>query len=548
MKDSFKTFVVIEKTSLSKMINSIAFIFRKTPLLGKHLGESYRFFELKEIVYFFYPIFSILKHILGSAMTLLLVGAFNFFIFSLLRNFGPITNLFPKDLDSNWLLLEYLSSLMIFPLTYFSTALFKNFIIEYGQPINEYFTIYYMKPEYLFDNFLYHKPLIRFISRTIVFMIAFKIVGDLSPLRSLGLSLAILFVEISASVFWLARSLKKKPGEKKSIIDKSFFQFLLIIAIDLLLSFLVLKFRPKFIDLFILGIATVFLIRALSYMRSFTGHAKVVEMTNREFELVLSKIEKANDHSLKLTNEDINNKSVKGEGFAYLNKLFFQRHKRLIIKPIVIKSIIILILGILAFILSLMRVLKDLDQKDLFTSLIIILTLAMYIACTQKNILRAMYLNCDQGLMPYGFYRTSSNILTMFKERLGSLLKIMAIPSLSNLITYLLLTYNLGEISIGYRLMGVLYIILVGLFFTSLPLAQYYIFQPFDQEGKVVGKASSILDFFVYFLIFYVFPSLSIKLGAFYFMVLVGAIGLVFFFLSQVLTYKLGSKTFRIRS
>ena len=114
-----------------------------------------------------------------------------------------------------------------------------------------------------------------------------------------------------------------------------------------------------------------------------------------------------------------------------------------------------------------------------------------------------MYLNCDQGLMPYGFYRDKKNILAMYKERSISLFKIMIIPSLILIAIYLLVASFDKTIGLNQKILTIIYIILLDLFFVNLPLMEYYLFQPFNREGQKTGKAVMLIDGLVYASVFF---------------------------------------------
>ena len=171
----------------------------------------------------------------------------------------------------------------------------------------------------------------------------------------------------------------------------------------------------------------------------------------------------------------------------------------------------------------------------------------MYILLKQDNILRSIYLNCDKGLMPYGFYRENKNVLLMYKERFKSLLKIIALPSIAIIISYLGLTYFDKSIDTYDKILNVIYIGLLGLFFVNLPLMEYYLLQPLDQEGKKVGKLANLIDWLVYAAVFFILPRLGDLTSEATFVIVISAFIIGFIIVSQILIYKLSHKTFKIR-
>ena len=72
MNKDFRTYILAEKIALTESFNMMVYGIRKFPLIGKKLGDKYRFFEFKEIMYSFYPIFVLIKQILGCALSFLI--------------------------------------------------------------------------------------------------------------------------------------------------------------------------------------------------------------------------------------------------------------------------------------------------------------------------------------------------------------------------------------------------------------------------------------------------------------------------------------------
>lgn len=544
MNKSYRAFSIIQKVNLAKTINGLVWTTRKLPIIGKRLGDKYNFFEFKEVVYALYPIFSFLGRAIKSAFSLLAPLFFDLIIFSVLININPIVSLIGYKPGSMMELNNYLAGRMIVPIFYLSLALIRNFITDNFASINDYYNSFHMDPKDLFKSFLYYDPAFRFVGRSLVFAVYFKVFGNLPIYVSIIMSAAIFCLELGASIFWLRIYMK----DKKTIFQNIFFQLALMTLINFGVSLGVLwtGIAPLSISLVAFAFGFISLLAGLAYMKNFTSYAYVLEKANRDYQINLDKLDTTNDLTTKIEDKNIGYEKVKGTGFAYLNNLFFIRHKKLITKPIIIRSLIVLALGLALFI-ALKFFIKPSDQED-SDSLVYFLPMIMYILCKQNNIIKTMYLNCDQGLIPYGFYRENKNLLAMFKHRLISLLKIMVVPTLSLIISFSLVTSVVSEIRIGEMVGGVISIVFMGLFFTCLPLMQYYIFQPFDQEGKPVGKISSLMDISLYFVCISLAPQLFNLVSFYTFMAIVIIFSIGFVGLTLFLVYKIGHKTFRIRS
>ena len=76
MNKDLRTYILAEKIALTEAFNMMVYGIRKLPLIGKKLGDKYRFFELKEIMYSFYPIFVLIKQILGCLLSFVIAYLF----------------------------------------------------------------------------------------------------------------------------------------------------------------------------------------------------------------------------------------------------------------------------------------------------------------------------------------------------------------------------------------------------------------------------------------------------------------------------------------
>ncbi|WP_306483520.1 hypothetical protein [Anaerococcus sp.] len=179
MNKSLRTFSIIQKISLAKTVNGIVYFFRKIPLLGKFLGDKYRFFELKEIVFFFYPVFALIWQIIKSAMVFAIT-----FLWMIYANklFGKVFN--AEELLAGKIgalsLNQYTASLLVPCFIYLSFAIFRNMIVDNGNSIYELFTNFAFDAKEIAKAHLYYIPILRFVGRSLVFVFAFKFLADVS--------------------------------------------------------------------------------------------------------------------------------------------------------------------------------------------------------------------------------------------------------------------------------------------------------------------------------------------------------------------------------
>ena len=545
MNRDLRTYILAEKIALTESFNMMVYGIRKLPLIGKKLGDKYRFFEFKEIMYSFYPIFILIKQILGCLLSFGVAYLFTTITYGwVFKIFGG--EIFAADILSKSDLVSYLMSLMVPVVFYYATGIFRNFIYDNGAGIGKYFARYHFDPRSTAKMYLYYKPAMRLIGRTLIFLLVFSLIGKLSFVYPILASLAVYFLEIGASVFWMKYKLKHKKG----ILDNGLLQVVFIILIPILIMGLVITgcFDLKIATVIIFGLSLVFFIYGVSRLKNFESFDQVIEDSVEEYEIAADQFEMGEAKAYELKDKDIEVKNKKGlshkKGLAFLNSLFFIRHKRLIIKPVLKKSIIVPAIAFGIFFLTVFK--NTLTAENIFELTIRAMPFLMYTLSRQDKVITAMYLNCDQGLLPYGFYRKGEMLLAMYRLRFRSMLGINLIPAGAVFATYMVAVAYKGELFWVNNLLVLAYILLMTTFFTSLALAKYYLIQPYNQEGMPVSKVAGVINMVVYYICIY---------GAFivkdmdYKMILMASGGfiLAFIIVVNILIVKFGSKTFKIR-
>lgn len=545
MNRDFSTYILAEKIALTETFNLLVYGIRKLPLIGKKLGDKYSFFEIKEIIHAFYPIFVLIKQIFGCFLSFGVAYLFTTITYGwVFKIFGG--EIFAADIASKADLVSYLMGLMVPVIFYYATGIFRNFIYDNGPGIGKYFAQYHIEPKSSAKIFLYYKPASRLIGRTIIFLLVFSLIGKLSPIYPLLMSFGVYFIEIGASVFWMKYKLKHKKG----ILDNGLLQVVFIILIPILAMGLVItgRFDLRIATGIIFGISLIFFIYGVSGLRNFKSFDQVIEDSVEEYDVAAENIDENLAKTYELKDKDIEVKNKKGlyhkKGLAFLNSLFFIRHKRLIKKPVIIKSLAVPAIGLGIFFLTVFK--ETLTADGIFELTIRAMPFLMYTLSRQDKVITAMYLNCDQGLLPYGFYRKGEMLLAMYRLRFRSMLAINMIPALAVFATYMIVIAYKGELLWVNNLLVLVYILLMTTFFTSLALAKYYLIQPYNQEGMPVSKIAGLINMVVYYICIY---------GAFivrdmdYKMILIASGGfiLAFIIVVNVLIVKFGSKTFKIR-
>lgn len=542
MNKYFSKFLLIERIKITKVFNGMVYGLRKIPLIGKHLGDKYYFYDLKEIVNTFVPIFSIIWQFIKSILT------FGFAIFisrTLLKLLFEISDKSPLFFRENFDLSLGAVLLTCIPFVFYITNMItSSMLTDNGNVFSDLSKNFNFFPNDLAHIFLYLQPFLIFIGRTLGFVIFGKIFANINPLYTFLFSLGIYFYNINITGFWTKIYEKR---EKSFFEDRPFLQIILILILDLEISFLVLiiKLDFKVLSLGFFFINLILFPFTVKYFKNFKGYDKIIEKTINVYKIAVNDAKNIQDGVVKIENKDINKKEkIKGEGFVYLNNLFFKRHKKHLLKPTLIKSGIFLILGIGGFLFASSLTIK---AKEVYKILIFTIPIISYILFKQDLILMAFYKNCDSSLLYYNFYREDKNLLKMFWLRLNSIFKLMFIPMGAMFTIYICFAIKFLIKTDLNLLLPIFYILLNAIFFTVLPLFQYYIIQPFDKEGKQKSYVLVLMNMFLYYIFIFGLPALATKIGEIKFMLIISIFMVAFVGLASFLIYKFAPKTFKIK-
>lgn len=542
MSRYFSKFLLIERIKITKVFNGMVYGIRKIPIIGKHLGDKYYFYDLKEIFNTFIPIFSIIWQIIKSIL------AFGFAIFisrTFLKLLFDISDKSPLFFRGNFDLSLGAVLLTCTPFVFYITNMItSSMLTDNGNVFSELSKNFNFFPNDLAYIFLYLQPFLIFIGRTLGFVIFGKIFANINPIYTFLFSLGIYFYNINITGFWTKIYEKR---EKSFFEDRPFLQIILILILDLAISLLVLIIKLDF-KVLSLGFFLINLILfpfTVKYFKNFNGYDKIIEKTINVYKIAVNDAKNIQDGVVKIENKDINKKEkIKGEGFVYLNNLFFKRHKKHLLKPTLIKSGIFLILGIGGFLFVSSLTMK---AKEIYKILIFIIPIISYILFKQDLILMAFYKNCDSSLLYYNFYREDKNLLKMFWLRFNSIFKLMLIPMGAMFVIYIGFAIKFLINTDLNLLLPIFYILLNAIFFTVLPLFQYYIIQPFDKEGKQKSVVLVLMNIFLYYIFIFGLPALATKIGEIKFMLIISIFMVAFVGLASFLIYKFAPKTFKIK-
>lgn len=244
--------------------------------------------------------------------------------------------------------------------------------------------------------------------------------------------------------------------------------------------------------------------------------------------------------------EQLKHQQFQGKtGYVYLNAIFFSRHKRLLIQPIIRRLIIIASIFTIAVLIMLIQ--PETSSKltaYLISGLPFFILIMSYISIGER-VCKAMFYNCDLSLLRYGFYREKEAILSNFKIRLIRLSGLNLIPACAICLAVTLLFLLSGESwEWGEAIVFWVAIICLSLFFSVHHLFMYYIFQPYSTELNMKNPFFFIVNSVVLGLCF---VSIGLQSVPSFFTLVVLLATIVYILVALTLVYKLSSRTFRVK-
>ena len=276
--------------------------------------------------------------------------------------------------------------------------------------------------------------------------------------------------------------------------------------------------------------------------------------------------------------------SVKSDkkGFDYLNALFVRRHRKLLItKPLVFTIIIAAGVSFIVYLLineyadkygtsqclkmignNLINLLTFGHYEDslmpysgssvgsffrwLVTKHLLALLAAVSVTDNSFKCTQAMYINCDNSLMTFSFFKQPEKILKLFDIRVLQLQKINFGPVISyGLICNLILFITGGQDYPFHYLIDLIVPILISLIYSTMWLVLYYLFQPFTTTVKVkstIYLIARILIGFFFTMIFWI-PCHSALLA-----LILAVFSAVYLFFMRRLVFKKAPKTWKVKT
>ena len=241
----------------------------------------------------------------------------------------------------------------------------------------------------------------------------------------------------------------------------------------------------------------------------------------------------------KIINKDlIKNK----KGYDFFNTIFFERHREILLRSSrKWAGILLVVYGVLIY-LVLTSNKYDNSIFNLLNNHLSMFVLIMLFINRGAIITQAMFYNCDHAMLRYNFYREEDTILSLFKKRLVTVVRVNLIPSIIIGIGNIILL-SITKSSLLLIISNFIYIQLLSVFYSTYYLVIYYLLQPFDKNMEVKKVSYSFVNMMV-FMIAIIFTGYTIKPIILSILVIVSS--LILIISSLILVKRYAPKTFKL--
>lgn len=240
------------------------------------------------------------------------------------------------------------------------------------------------------------------------------------------------------------------------------------------------------------------------------------------------------------------NRHEKKKGFSYLNSIFFDRNRKLLMKS-PNKRMVWVVLISLSAILYTMSSDEEVHEEvwHIITGMDTIWCFIMYFFSCSKQMCRVMFYNCDKDMMHYSYYTKKNALTANFVARLRHFIFIdLRVAGIISLCLCILAAVTGHAGDIAKLLPVILNIILFSVLFSIYHVGMYHIMQPYDELMKVKTPMFTVTNLlvWVFCIIFWRLPMSAVGVVV----VQVIGIGALFAFYF-VLVKEFGPENFHIK-
>lgn len=521
------TFKLSFKLKIAYKTNGIIYGLKSLPILKKILPDSlYGNHNLKFIT----NIFSISGEISTIFLGKLLYFAFIFWAMISL-------NMTPSDTFPHIILF----------LTIVGAILNTNMF----NPIKDkYYAIYLMRMDarkYVISNYIYYllKTFVGFLTLSLIF----GLISGMGIITCIATALLVIFAKQCYSAWALLgykRTNKANNENKPSVILWTVVAILLVAA-----------FLPPYLGyaiserVFVIFTVLMIIPAVLSmiYILKFDEYRKIYKELLKPENIIIDTSKEAQTQAQVLTMQkkitiDPSQASNK-TGYKYFNDLFIKRHTKLLTKSAKRITIISILIYIIIVGICIIYPEDNKELNELLHSSLPYFLFIMYVINRGKTITQAMFMNCDHSMLTYRFYRQPKAILSLFIERLKSIIVINLMPAFVialGLPGLMLITGGTNQ-PINYFLLFIS-ILAMSVFFSVHHIVLYYLLQPYNVNIESKSFAYGIANFITYFLCYI---AMGMQIPTLIFGTAITAFCIIYVIVAFLLAYNLAPKTFRLK-
>ena len=502
--------------------NGLVFALKKTPLIGNILpNRLYSTTALKVIYWIFHVIKEMFLLFIGKIAGLGAVYLVAWFMESEYIDYGLNEGVSASVLFGTFAL--------FFFIIYALCGIFLNLPVFRCPPEKEYLVFMLRMNARKLNNTLFVYDLLKlFIGYLLV--IPFAAVIGVPFWACLGIPVLAVFVKLFGTGFQAFTFKIKNRLHKPLRGSAAGLMIRLVLTILLLPIVFILVVNGFFIPLWAVllacGVLMLLGLWGFHQLNTFDSnlHRRALHDNITKTEVVYKKSDEQTKQFKKINNRGrvSNNK----KGFEYLNALFVRRHRKILVATPVIYAIGILALlafVILSFIsnyhmdygddattqmitnnlwnLLLLRGYEDalmpleLDPGTIFIRYIaqdhmLAMVVPLVLADISFRATQAMYINCDNSLMTFSFFKQRKKIMQLFDIRLKQLIKLNILPVIAcGICVNMLLFVTGGQDYPFHYLVNILICVIISAVNSTTGLALYYLFQPFTTSVNVKGGA-----------------------------------------------------------
>ena len=268
---------------------------------------------------------------------------------------------------------------------------------------------------------------------------------------------------------------------------------------------------------------------------------QLLNQKNSAVSLNLNKITKES-YQKKIDNDE--NISSNKKGCVYFNDLFVKRHRRMLWRYAKWLAAIIALLDIAAIVTLLYFPFLHQEAHEVAIQSLPYLTFLIYAFHSGKNVVQAMFHNCDHSMLTYSFYRRRDVVLSLFRCRLFDVIRINLLPAFVLAVGYAGILFVCDSSDLITCAVAAISILGISVLFSIHFLACYYLLQPYNAAtetksstyGIVMGITYAVCYCFIY-----------LRIDTFLFGLLMIIFSVVYGSITYYLVGRYALKTFRLR-